>query len=709
VSVGDSITGDVNPEQLAAITHGRGPLLVVAGAGSGKTRVITRRIAYLVREGVSPRNITALTFTNKAAREMRERVAQLVLAQDLWVCTFHSFAARTLRIYADQLGYTREFSIYDTEDKRNLLKTILKEKHLDDLKPADVANALTRVKNGMRRPELPAFLAERVSMAMRLYEERMRAANAMDFDDLLVNLHGLLSDDEAARDRLRERARWLLVDEYQDTNRIQYEILHTLADPERNICATGDPDQSIYRWRGATIENILDFERTFQGARVVTLDRNYRSTKAILDVANAVIRHNRDRYEKNLRTENEQGVPVREVRCPDDIDEARLIAREAQAFIDRGRGPQDIAVFYRVNAQSRLIERGLAERAIPYRIVGSVEFYKRREVKDVLAYVRVARNPHDIGALRRILNVPARGLGKKTEARLFATAQQRGIAPREVLRDRDGLAEFGRARKALTRFADLLDRIEALGPEDPGHFILDVVERTEYRVFLGEGTPSAERDRLENVEELINAAAEFALRDPAGGIDSFLEENALVSDQDTYDDAAHCVTLMTVHAAKGLEFPCVLVTGLEEELFPHMFSLDEPEEIEEERRLFYVASTRAREELVLTHAARRMRHGVPSPAMPSRFLDEIPDALLEVEDRTHDPFGSGVAEDVPVFDVEEDTGPAYRAGDRVRHPMFGTGSVLAMRKSGGATRVTVDFDRAGRRELSLAYARLERV
>ena len=700
----------VNPEQHAAITHRGGPLLVVAGAGSGKTRVITRRIAHLVGQGVAPYEITALTFTNKAAREMRGRVERLVAAPDLWVCTFHSFAARTLRRFSERLGYTREFSIYDTEDKRAFLKRILKEKGIDDLRPAEVANALSRIKNGMDRPDAPGFRAERISAVMRLYGERMRAANAMDFDDLLCNLRRLLEEDGEAREHLRRRTRWLLVDEYQDTNTVQYAILRELAEPARNVCATGDPDQSIYRWRGATIRNILDFERDFPGARVLTLDRNYRSTKSILDVANAVIRHNADRYEKDLRTENAVGAPVREVRCLNDEDEARAVARELLRWIDLKRQLRDVAVFYRTNAQSRLVERGLAEQGIPYRIVGAVEFYKRKEVKDVLAYVRVARNPRDVGAFRRIFNVPARGLGAKTQQRLVQASLEAGVSPRELLKNRARFGAFGRARKALERLADLLDRIETLDPTDPGHFIEKVVEETEYRTYLGDHTALAETDRIENVGELVNAAAEYALREPGGGIDGFLEENALVADQDTYDENADAITMMTVHAAKGLEFPCVIVTGLEEMLFPHALSIDTPQEVEEERRLFYVAATRAKEELVLMHGQRRMTMGRPMPTRPSRFLDEIPDEMLQVDDRTRDPFGScdGVHDDEPVFHVADDPGGGLRAGDRVRHHHFGTGRVLAVRQAGGATRVTVEFDQAGRRELSMAYARLER-
>jgi DNA helicase-2/ATP-dependent DNA helicase PcrA len=697
----DAILGDINPEQRSAITHGPGPLLVVAGAGSGKTRVITRRIAHLVQEGVPPHRIVALTFTNKAAREMRERVEKLVAARDLLVCTFHSFAARTLRRFAARVGFTSEYSIYDTEDKTQLLKALIKELRFDDLRPAEVSLALTRIKNGMKRPDLPGWRAEQVTSVMRHYEERMAEANAMDFDDLLVNLHRLLEEDEEARARLRGRAQWLLVDEYQDTNEVQYRILKQLADPERNVCATGDPDQSIYRWRGATIRNILDFARDFPGAEVVTLDRNYRSTRSILDVANAVIKNNRDRYEKDLRTMKGEGTPVREVRCLDESDEARAVAREAMAWIAAGRPAREMAVFYRVNAQSRTLERAFNEAGVPYCIVGAVEFYKRREVKDVLAYVRLARNPRDSGALRRIFNVPTRGLGKTTQTRLLDRARQREVAPRELLRDREGFRELGRARKALERFADLVDAIEGLSTDHPALFVQEVVERTRYREYLGD-----ERDRVENVDELVSAAAEYATRDPQGGIDGFLEENALVADQDTYDDGLDAVTLMTVHSAKGLEFPWVAVTGLEEELFPHFLSRDEPEELEEERRLFYVAVTRAQEELLLMHGQQRMRSGVPTHMVPSRFLDEIPNQLLAVEDRTHDPFA--IADDEPVYQLDEEGG-GFRAGDRVRHQHFGVGKIHAVRKSGGATRVTVDFDRAGRRELSLSFARLERI
>ncbi len=706
----DPILDDVNPEQRAAITHGEGPLLVVAGAGSGKTRVITRRVAHLVRRGVAPRHIVALTFTNKAAQEMRDRVQALVAAPELWVRTFHSFAARLLRQYGDRLGYTREFTIYDTEDQKQLLKALLKEMNFDDLRPAEVSHSISRHKNGLGRVEAPGWRAERISTVMRAYGERLRAANAMDFDDLLVNIVALLEIDEI-REHLCDRMRWILVDEYQDTNKVQYEILHTLAQPRRNVCATGDPDQSIYRWRGATIRNILDFERDFPGATVITLDRNYRSTKTILSVANAVIRHNTGRHEKDLRTANDAGVRVREARCIDEGDEARVCAREVKRWTGAGRSARDIALFYRVNSQSRALERGLRDAAVPYRIVGAVEFFKRKEVKDILAYLRLARNPLDGVAFRRIFNVPTRGLGVKTEQRLLEQAARSGVTPRALLRVREGLARFGRARKALAAFADLLDKIEAIPSDDPALYLERLIDEVGYRRFLGEGTAAPETDRLENADELINAASEYSRREPEGGIDGFLEENALVSDQDAYDPDAECVTLMTVHSAKGLEFPCVMVTGLEDGLFPHAFSLDTDEEVEEERRLFYVAVTRAEDELVLTHAESRFRSGAPTRAMPSRFLDEIPEEHLEVEDR----LGFSTAEPDPLYGGDEDVfalddvESVFAVGERVKHDHFGQGRVVAVRRRGAATRITVDFVVAGRRELSLTYARLKRM
>ncbi len=705
---------DLNPAQRDAVEHGEGPVLIVAGAGSGKTRVITRRVARLIERGVPTWQICALTFTNKAAREMRSRIEELVFPRDLWICTFHSFAARVLRRWADRLGYDRSFTIYDIEDRRSLIKTLLKEQGAEDLRPAAVETIISRIKNGMAdHPEEQ----DRFAKLIDAYERRMRQANAMDFDDLLINLALLLGDHEEVRGRLRLRASWLLVDEYQDTNAIQYRILRLLAGEDRNVCATGDPDQSVYGWRGATIRNILDFERDFEGARVITLDRNYRSTKSILAVANAVIRHNVSRYEKDLTTENPTGATVREIRCRDDVDEASAIAGTAVAWIEGRRRPKDIAVFYRTNWQSRSIERALRERGLPYHIVGAVEFYKRKEVKDVLAYARVAVNPTDVAAFRRIFNTPARGLGQKTEERVWAAARQQNVSPREVLRDRAGLARFGRTRKKLEQFAELLDALEAEDGDVPRKFLDAVLERTGYMDYLG-----TEADRKANVEELVNAAAEYAVREPEGAIGGFLEENALISDQDTIDDRTDSVTLMTVHAAKGLEFPCVAVVGLEEEVFPHALSVKEDGDVEEERRLFYVAVTRAREELVLMHAARRIRHGLYAPCVPSRFLDEIPDEQLEVDDRAGDPFvfdrGAGAGYEVDpsagddegvAYDIEKDSGPTFRAGDRVRHGHFGIGRILAVRKSGGGTRVTVDFNQSGRRELSLEYARLERL
>jgi DNA helicase-2/ATP-dependent DNA helicase PcrA len=418
-----------------------------------------------------------------------------------------------------------------------------------------------------------------------------------------------------------------------------------------------------------------------------------------------VIRHNTGRHEKDLRTDNPQGTIAREIRCHDDRDEAAVVAREVLAWIDRRRAPSDIAVFVRTNAQSRGIEGALRDRGIPYRIVGAVEFYKRAEVKDLLAYARIARNPRDETALRRVLNVPARGIGKKSEERLVAAARERGVPIRELLRSGDGLSGLGRARPALEIFSRLLARIETLPAEDPALFLSGVIGATEYRAHLGEHGGSPEVERLQNVDELVSAAAEYALRESQGGIDGFLEENALVSDQDALADAGGAVVIMTVHAAKGLEFPCVCVAGLEEGLFPLLMRTGDAD-VEEERRLFYVAVTRAMEELVLLHGQRRMRQGQILPSLPSRFLDEIPDELLSVEDRV---TGTHVFEDEPVFDVDEGGAGGLQAGDRVRHPHFGDGRVLAVRPAGGSTRITVEFRDAGRRELAAGYARLERL
>jgi len=695
----DPILDDTNPEQRAAITHTEGPLLVVAGAGSGKTRVITRRVAYLARLGVPPREIVALTFTNKAAREMRERILALVPAPDLWICTFHAFCGRILRRFADRLGYTPEFSIYDTDDRDALLKESIRELGFHDLRVGQAAHAISREKNGLPPEPLAGPRALRLAQLRRAYDERLRARNAMDFDDLLVNAVALLEGDADARARLAARARYLLVDEYQDTNALQYRILRALAHPASNVCATGDPDQAIYAWRGATIRNILDFERDFPGARVVTLDRNYRSTRAVLQVANAVIRHNAGRRPKELRTANPAGVPVREVRCVNEEDEALAALATVRRWLAQGRAAGDVAVFYRVNAQSRGLERAFTQSGLPYRIVGAVEFYKRKEVKDVLAYARLARNPRDAAAFLRIANVPPRGIGDRTVERVVALADARGLPPRAILRDPAALEELPRARKPLRELGALLDQLEALPPEDPGFFLHGVVEATGYLAHVAD-----EPERAENVRELVSAAAEYALREPEGGVDGFLEENALVSDQDAYDARADAVTLMTVHSAKGLEFPCVAVTGLEEELFPHALSIHDRDSVEEERRLFYVAVTRAKEELVLLWAARRLRYGVETTMQRSRFLEEIPDGLVEREDRAGD--ATALGEEEPVYRVEGAVD--FAPGERVRHAHFGTGRIHAVHRRGGATRIVVDFDAAGRRELAAEFARLTR-
>jgi len=692
---------DLNAEQREAVLHGEGPLLVVAGAGSGKTRVITRRVAWLLHEGVPPETVTALTFTNKAAREMRERIERLVPARDLWVSTFHGFCARVLRRYGERLGYTPGFSIYDTDDRSAMLRAVLKDLHLEDLRWQDVGQALSRSKNGMGRSEGSRFVAERITKAMQVYEERMRAQNALDFDDLLSRSVELLETDPVVLERMRERCTWLLVDEYQDTNGVQERLLRLLAPPRRNLCATGDPDQSIYRWRGATVRNILGFESEFPGARVVTLDRNYRSTRRILAAANAVIRNNLDRRPKDLRTDNPEGASIREIACLDEAGAARAVAGEIGKAIASGASPKEFAVFYRVNAQSRGLERAMAESGVPYRLIGAVEFFQRREVKDLLAYARAARNPRDAVAFARVFNVPPRGLGDRTQERFFESARLLGLSPRDALRSPEASSPLPK----LAPLRALYERIDALPAGDPAAFLEGVADLSGYRKFVEE-----EQERLENVNELINAAAEYALREPHGGIDGFLQENALVSDQDDYDADREAATLMTIHSAKGLEFQRVFIAGLEEESFPHALSLGDAEELEEERRLFYVAVTRAREELVLVHSRSRLRYGAPTPARVSRFVREIPAELRELDDRAADPFE--VREEEPAFDLDGGTSgrsSPFRVGDRVRHDHFGAGRVAAVRFSGPATRITVDFDQRGRRELALEYARLTRL
>ena len=718
---------ELNDRQREAVEHGDGPLLVLAGAGSGKTRVITARIARLLERGVEPDAILALTFTNKAAAEMRARVERSVDARgaDLWISTFHSAAAKILRRHAALLGYAPSFTIYDDQDRGKLIRQCMAEENVGEqtLAPAAVAWAIDQAKNDARSPEEAAArphapFADVVARIYRRYQRALEKQNAVDFGDLILLVVRLFREHSEIVARYQRRAAHLLVDEYQDTNHAQYLLLRLLAGGERpNACVVGDDDQSIYGWRGAQVRNILDFERDFPSARVVRLEQNYRSTKKILAAAGAVIANNYGRKGKMLWTANPDGDAVVTAVAEDDLAEARLVIAEARRLVGTGRTLDEMVVFYRTNAQSRALEEAAMRAALPYAIVGGIRFYERKEIKDLLAYLRVLANPADDSSLERVINCPPRGIGEQTVAALRAAAEGAGLSMAEALARRVPFAGLATAAAGRLRdFAALLGRIgDALDGDALSDVLEAVLRETAYRDRLEAGGGDR-ASRLEDIEELLGVARDFDLRAPATEstrerLARFLEEAALVSDWDRQQAERNRLTLMTLHTSKGLEFPIVFIVGLEEGIFPHQRALDDGDELEEERRLCYVGMTRARERLYLLRAERRLRFGTVSERPPSRFLDEIPEPLT----RSHLGPTRAVrrAPVGPVVDysysqvVEECTGDGLAAGTRVRHPTFGVGIVRRSEGRGEAEKLSVQFARAGMKKLIRRYANLE--
>jgi len=729
------ILDGLTPAQAEAVTYIDGPLLVLAGAGSGKTRVITRRIAFLLSRGIPASAVLAITFTNKAAGEMRDRTESLVPgARKPLVTTFHSFCARMLREYGEMLGLDPAFTIYDTADQAAAIKRALAQLNLDPthLDVDKVAHAVSRAKNRLQRaadygasPRTDIW-ARHLAQVYEAYEAILHESHALDFDDLLLEVALALRAREEFRELVRDRFRYILIDEYQDTNHAQYVIARDLAGRRRNLCATGDPDQSIYGWRGAELSNILDFEKDFPDAKVVRLEKNYRSTKTILAAAGGVIRHNRDRKPKGLFTDNPQGEPVRIVRTDDEEAEAGTIVRRIGELKARGLAYRDIAVFTRTVAQTRAIEDGLrrARPPVPYDIVRGTSFYERKEVRDILAYLEVLHNPNDEVNLRRIINTPARGLGDKTVDVLLEFARREGIALFHALPHVDQMPELaGRARAAVTRFKDLMDRL-AQEPRDAMKALIDaVIHGSGYADRLMD---KDDKERLANLDELITLGANFdraaAEAHPdddtaARGLEGFLQTVALASDQDDYDEKADRVPLMTLHAAKGLEFPAVFVAGCEDGLLPHVRSREDPSQVEEERRLFFVGLTRAKQFLTLTHARFRRIRGRPERHVPSPFLREIPGETVEPIDETSGTtpaaLGEGFGYAGPGRDrlikpeTDEVTGLAL--GEMVRHPTYGIGRVMAFTTGGGRRLVRVRFNTVGEKLLDPEYAKLSRV
>jgi ATP-dependent DNA helicase UvrD/PcrA len=702
-AVSDPLAG-LNPPQREAVLHGDGPLLVLAGAGSGKTRVLTHRVARLIEEGVGPDRILAITFTNKAAAEMRARIGLLVgpRARAIWASTFHSACVRILRREAGSAGYARDFSIYDADDQLRLIRRCLVEEEVDPKRvaPKGVQSRISDAKSRLQGPEevealAGSFADEVVARIYRRYMAALRANGAMDFDDLLMVAAQLLEHDEAVRARWQTRFQHVLVDEYQDTNHAQYRLVRALGEPQRNVVAVGDDDQGIYSWRGADVANILDFEHDYPDAHVVALEQNYRSTGTILRAANAVVERNPHRHPKRLWTDAGDGEPITVVSCRDEHEEARVVAGEIDRALGRGASLSQVAVFYRTNAQSRAIEDQLVRRSVPYVVVGGPRFYERAEIRDLLAWLRVVANPADGVSMARMLGAPKRGLGPGCIAKIeaWASAHERPVTegllrPDEV----PGLPPAQRATLAQSGslVADVRTRVAAGSPLD--RVLEEVLDRSGLRDALArEGTFEAQ-GRIENLEEMVRVAAEFDASEDEAGLAGFLEGIALQADADLVDQSGGAVTLMTIHNAKGLEFDTVIITGLEEGLFPHARS-DTPETLEEERRLFYVGLTRARRHLTLSHAESRAMHGGRDYRLPSRFLGELPaDALAEPPGgRRRSPMAAAIAPGRPV------RAPELAAGDAVLHATFGEGVVTGVEGGGDLVRVRFAQDGAERR------------
>ncbi len=730
----DLLEGLTEPQRAAVLQRG-GPLLVVAGAGSGKTRVLTRRIAHLLATGDARAwEVMAITFTNKAADEMRRRVADLVgpEARDMWVSTFHSACLRMLRAHADVLGYERGFTIYDAGDAQNLVERIMNELNLDTkrLSPRSVTAAISAAKNEMMdAARFESFHSgdpsrKRIAEIFALYEKRLRAANAMDFDDLLVNAVAMLRADADVLESYQRRFRYLLVDEFQDTNGVQNELVMMLAAQHRNLCVVGDSDQSIYRFRAADVRNILQFEERFPDASVIVLEQNFRSTQTILDAANAVIARNNRRRAKNLFTEGDQGEKIRLYRAGDEYDEGRWVASELRRFASEyGLTWNQMAVFYRTNAQSRILEEEMLRAGIAYRVISGMRFYDRKEVKNVLAYARLIVNPRDEASARRVINEPKRGVGDSAQAKLGAYAAENGLSFAEAADHAAAAGLTGRALNGATKFSMMLDELRALSNDlSPREMIEAIVRESGMGDALREENTDEAYSRLENLGELASAAAQYET------LLDFVERMALVADSDQLDAGAGAVSLMTLHVAKGLEFPAVIITGLEETIFPHRRALSDDAELEEERRLCYVGLTRAMRHLSLTHAWTRTTWGQRTDALASRFLAEVP-AELVVDLSSTPPlrrasfseeegfvgrsssfaegraFGAGAAPPVRSTGAEL---LGLAPGDVVIHDRYGRGVVGSVEGEGPRARASVVFDEHGTKQLVLAMTPLRR-
>ena len=766
----DAIYANLNDRQLEAVTHTEGPLLILAGAGSGKTRVLTHRIAHLMAaEHVEPWSIIAITFTNKAAREMRERVDNIVEygAENVWVSTFHSMCVRILRRFIDSIGYSRNFTIYDTDDSKVVMKELIKQFNYDTkvINERKALSYISSCKNELITPEEVAdeangdFNMQRYSKLYTAYQNRLKNSNALDFDDLIMKTVELFRADKEALDYYKNRFRYILVDEYQDTNTAQFELIKLMAggdDPlaPHNLCVVGDDDQSIYKFRGANIYNILNFEKVFKDAKVIKLEQNYRSTQSILDAANEVIANNSMRKDKKLWCSKGEGTPIKYIHYNSDYDEAEGIASSIRSNINNGLNYNDHAILYRTNAQSRVIEEAFINMNIPYKIVGGLNFYSRKEIKDIIAYLKTIDNGMDDVAVKRIINVPKRGIGQTTINRIAEYADMHNISFFEALLDAEYIDGIGRSLSKLQPFINLIEHYRALLSVEGlsvVKLINTILEDTGYIDELKADKTDEAQARIENIEELVNKAASFedSVDTPDGNdtsslLSDFLENVALVADIDTVDEDTNVVLLMTLHSAKGLEFPYVFLCGMEENLFPSAMALysNDPSDVEEERRLCYVGITRAMEELTISCAGRRRKNGDMQFNPPSRFISEIPRYLLtesvsgdyshqlhKVPEREvsfnaeskYDSYSKRKANTSNLFTnnpyISKGTSSpkssafslTYSVGDTVKHVKFGQGVVKDIVKNDNDYDVSIDFDKIGIRKMKASFARLEKI
>ena len=733
-----SIYETLNPMQQEAVYHTEGPLLILAGAGSGKTRVLTHRIAWLIDEKVvNPWNILAITFTNKAAGEMRERVDDIVGfgSEQIWVSTFHSACVRILRRFADHLGYERNFVIYDTDDQKSVIKEICKRLNIDTkiYKERALLSAISSAKNEMIDAKAYAlnvagdFGKQRTAEVYVEYEKVLYKNNAMDFDDLLVKTVEVLRNNEDVLNYYQERFKYIMVDEYQDTNTVQFRLVSLLAAKYRNLCVVGDDDQSIYKFRGANIYNILNFEKEFSDAKVIKLEQNYRSTQTILDAANSVIRHNKGRKEKTLWTANEVGDKIVFHQYQNEYDEAYQVVEEIGRVVSQGKAHyNDYAILYRTNAQSRVLEEKFVARSIPYKIVGGINFYQRREIKDILAYLKTIDNGRDDLAVRRIINVPKRGIGMTTLNRVTEYGEARDMSFFDALECCDDIPRIGKTGEKIKGFVNMIEVFRARSEYITlAELLTNVLEETGYIKELEEEDTEVAQGRIENIDELMNKIVAYEEEEEEPTLSGFLENVALVSDIDSLDEAEDYVMLMTLHSAKGLEFPYVYMCGMEDGLFPSYMTIvnDDPEEIEEERRLCYVGITRAKKRLTMTYAKSRMVRGSTQYNMLSRFVKEISPELFDLgakpektkqESRIQRPSDFSRKQTTKVataygkaFQVNKAAVLDYTVGDMVRHIKFGVGTVINIVDGGKDYEVTVDFEKSGVKKMFASFAKLK--